>query len=229
MDEKRALSIIDITKKTYDLIAEDFSDTRNRVWPEMKVLVDKYVKTGGKILDIGCGNGRLVQVLPDDIEYLGIDGSEGLVTEANKIKNNIDFRVLDILELEKLGEDKFNIIFMFAVFNHLPSEKLRLKVLEDIKKLLKPGGLLMMTNWNLWQLGKKKSVWKHGLKRDVITHWQSGDRNRKGDLYYRAFTKQELNKLFKQVGFEILENYYAYQDKKAHWWNGRNIVSVIKQ
>ncbi|MFH1890640.1 MAG: class I SAM-dependent methyltransferase [Candidatus Kuenenbacteria bacterium] len=237
MDLELAEKIMNINKKTYDLIAEDFSDTRNRVWPEMERLIRQYVKEGDKVLDVGCGNGRLLDILPK-VDYLGIDNSKGLIDEAkSKLGNSeigkfgkVDFKVMDILKLHQIEERNFDVIFMFAVFNHMPSEELRLKVLNNIKKILKLNGLLIMTNWNLWQLGQKKSVWSRKIKkfgfRDLMTVWQSGDKQRKGELYYRAFTKWELNKLFKQARFELVENYYSCGDRKCHWWDGRNIVTV---
>ena len=247
MTKEQARKILDINKQTYDLIAEDFSDTRNRIWPEMELLVKKYVKPGDRVLDAGCGNGRIVEIL-EEVEYLGVDGAERLIEEAkkqetrNKKQGRFEFRPGDILELGALDIGKFDVVFMLAVFNHIPSEGLRLKVLGDIKKLLKPGGYLLMTNWNLWRLSKGKNIWnyklfnKKNLKskienlkyREVMTTWQSGDGKRKGELYYRAFTKRELNKLFKQAGFKVLENYYSMGGRKGHWWNGRNIVTVGK-
>ncbi|MFH1192254.1 MAG: class I SAM-dependent methyltransferase [bacterium] len=44
-------------------------------------MADKYVKNGMKILDIGCGNGRLLQALENrGIEYVGVDNSRNLIS-----------------------------------------------------------------------------------------------------------------------------------------------------
>ena len=257
MNREQALKIIQTTKKTYELIGSEFSDTRNRIWPEMELLVKQYIKIGDKILDIGCGNGRLVEVL-GGVEYLGIDGSESLLREL-KVKcqiSNVKCQKLDMLELDKLEQKDFDVVFMFASFNHIPSEELRLKVLGDIKNLLKPGGLLIMTNWNMWQWGQKKTFWQYKIAmplkklinknnwkletlpigrqvenwklkfKDVMTVWQSGDKKKKGELYYRVFTQGELKRLFKKSGFKILENYYSVDGKKTCWRKGKNIVTV---
>ena len=223
MDQQKALQIMQTTKNTYNLIGSEFSDTRDRVWPEMEGLVKKYVKQGDKVLDVGCGNGRLIEVLPK-VDYLGVDSSKFLL---GKIKN-ARVKNLDILELNKLGEDNFDVVFCFASFNHVASKKLRLKVLGEIKKLLKPGGRLIMTNWNMWQLGVRKSIWqskKIGFK-DVMTIWKSRDGKKSGEIYYRAFTRAELKRLLKKSGFKILENYYSQDGKQARWWSARNIVTV---
>ncbi len=246
MKQEQALKIIDITKNAYELIGGEFADTRNRVWPEIKFLVKKYVKQDDKILDLGCGNGRLLKSLPE-VSYWGLDVGSVLLVQAEKLANELNFRRvnferLDMLELNKLNENNFDVVFMLASFNHLPSQKLRLKVLVDIKKLLKPNGLLIMTNWNMWQWKYKKSIWYYksskikkqnqkirGLKlgfKDVITVWQNGTGSKKVNLYYRAFTRRELKKMFRQTGFQILENYYSSDGHRTVSWRAKNIVTV---
>ena len=57
-----------LLKKTiqdYNLIAEEFSRTRERIWPEMRFLFDEYLIPGEKILDIGCGNGRFLEIFKE--------------------------------------------------------------------------------------------------------------------------------------------------------------------
>lgn len=265
MKSEQAKRIMDITKKTYEMIAEDFSATRNRVWPEMEILVKKYARPGMKVLDLGCGNGRLVEILPE-VKYIGVDSSEALVGEARKIYDlrfkNYEFRKLDMLELEKSGEKDFDVVFMFASLNHIAGEENRRKVLEEVRRILKPGGVAVMTNWNMWQVGTGKSIWKYKFKfprdkiqdinkfqiqnpnfqsnpksktqrlglgfKDILTLWQSGDKKRQGELYYRACGLGELRRLLDKAGFEVAENYYSLDSKKAHWWNGKNIVTVGK-
>ncbi len=230
MNRKRALEVMEITRETYELIGEEFSNTRESVWVEMEGLAKKYIRSGMKVLDVGCGNGRLVDILKG-VDYLGVDGSEALIKEAKKRGSN--FKLLDILELNKL-DGKFDGVFMFASFNHVMSKKFRLKVLRDIKSLLKSGGWLIMTNWNMWQVGVKKSVWRYNLKRpgmyfeDVMTEWQSRDGQKKGKLYYRAFGLGELKRLLRKAGFEVVENYYSLNGEKSNWRKGRNIVSVAR-
>ena len=39
---------------------------------------------------------------------------------------------------------------------------------------------------------------------------------------------RELKNLMREVGFEVVENYYSSDGGKAHWWNGKNVVTVGK-
>lgn len=220
------MSIMDETRGTYETIGEDFCDTRDRVWPEMEELVEKYIRAGMRVLDAGCGNGRLVEIL-GDVNYLGIDGSKKLIEAAGKRFGKDRFRLLDMLSLGKL-KGKFDVIFMFASFNHIPSRKLRLKVLRDARGLLVPGGLLIMSNWNLWQWGRRKSIWRLGwpLKRNAMIRWKSRDGKRQGRLYYRVFGLVELSRLLRRAGFRVVEGYYSLGKKRVGWLKGRNIINV---
>jgi len=254
MNQFQAQKIIELNQQTYDLIANNFSATRDRPWPEMQTLIKKYVKNYQNILDLGCGNGRLLELIKNyKINYLAIDSSKKLINQALKHLDNktikhlkAEFKYLNILNLSQLQPQKFNIIFMFAVFNHIPSKKIRLLILQHIKKLLKPNGLLIMTNWNLWNIKYKKNIWNYKLLKhsniksirhidinslglgfkDIITIWQSSDKQKYEPLYYRAFTKFELKKLLRQSGFKIIENYYSYNNQKTYQWKGKNIVSI---
>lgn len=246
MNQTTAQKILETNATTYNLIARDFSLTRQNIWPEMNLLVKKYVKTGDRVLDLGCGNGRLVNILPA-VDYLGIDNNHDLILNSKFIIQNssvkkINFFELDLLNLPKLTEQNFDICFMFASFNHLPSEELRLKVLTDIKNLLKPGGLLIMINWNLWNIFNKKNIWSNKFTnyklritdyqlsfKDVLTTWQSGNKKKCGQLYYRAFTLIELKKLLSKTIYQISENYYSLDGQKSSFFRAKNIVTVAQK
>lgn len=258
MNQKTAEKLIKITKNTYDLIGGDFAHTRVKPWPEMENLVQKYIKDGMNVLDVGCGNARLLGVLKGyQLDYLGIDDSASLIHEARKKIDNweikkmgqVECKKMDIFEINKLEDESYDVVFMFASFNHIPSEQKRVEVIESVWKKLKPGGVIVMTNWNLWQISKtKKSIWRYKLNkqihgeenykesleevkeelgfRDVLTFWQSRDREKSGGLYYRALTRFYLGRLLRDNGFRVIENYYSLDYKKSMWWKGKNIVTV---
>ena len=116
--------------------------------------------------------------------------------------------------------------------HHIPSQKLREKVLINVKSVLKPNGKLLMTNWNLWQKRYLKYIIKYtllkiaeteketnGIKpgdldlQDVFIPWQ-----KKYQRYIHAFTESNIAHLLKKTGFEIIKNVS----------NSRNIITVAK-
>jgi len=85
MDQKTEINLLELVKRNYEEIAADFDMTRkNCVWPELAKLAE-LVKDGDRVLDVGCGNGRLLRALTGkSIEYLGVDSSSELIEMARK-------------------------------------------------------------------------------------------------------------------------------------------------
>ncbi|KKT45892.1 MAG: hypothetical protein UW35_C0028G0021 [Candidatus Collierbacteria bacterium GW2011_GWF2_44_15] len=158
---------INEVKMVYEEIAKDFSDTRGYIWPELKPFIKK-VGSKESLLDVGCGNGRLLLGLPKTIKYTGLDISPKLLEEAQKKYPNNNFIETDITKPEiwkHLGE--FDHIFCVALMHHLPDKESQLFVLKQIKAHLKPKSSLLVTVWNLWQ---KKYIKYHV---DPATKWQN--------------------------------------------------------
>ena len=73
-----------ITQKSYDQIAGQFSYSRNYVWSDLQVFLE-YVNDGDDVLDLGAGNGRMVEFLQDKaVNYLGVDSSRELIKQAKQ-------------------------------------------------------------------------------------------------------------------------------------------------
>ena len=74
MDKQTQKKLLNLVKRNYEEIAADFDNSRKKqLWPELAKLAG-IVKAGDKILDAGCGNGRLVEKFLDkSAKYLGVD------------------------------------------------------------------------------------------------------------------------------------------------------------
>ncbi|MFA6296071.1 MAG: class I SAM-dependent methyltransferase [Patescibacteria group bacterium] len=237
MDKEYAQKLIDKTKQDYKSLAKEFSATRAFSWQELEDLV-KFIKPNQNVLDAGCGNGRLYQLLKNkNIKYLGIDNSEALINEAKTKYQFGNFRQMDLLD-QHFEAETFDIIFCIAALQHIPSKEFRLQVLRDFYHILKPNSYLLMTNWNLWQAkyfwqtikysflsiaGKHKEL---DLK-DVYMPWKA--RFGVVDRYYHAFTKKELASLLQEVGFKVEDQYYVKKGEKSNWRNGYNLITIAKK
>lgn len=121
----------------------------------------KNIKDKEKVLDIGCGEGRLLQIIKPKINYTGVDFSEKLLEIAKKRYRgkNYEFITGDITKEDTWKNlERFDKIFCVAVIHHLESKKNQLYVLKQIKKHLKPNGKIYISFWNLWQ---KKYIVEH--------------------------------------------------------------------
>ncbi len=144
-------SKIESIKTVYDEIGKEFSATRQYIWPDLKPFLQD-VKPNSAVLDVGCGNGRLLLGLPKDTKYTGLDISQELLKEAKIAHPEHKFIEGDITQ-DSLWANlpQYDYIFSIAVLHHLPTTKDQIFVLEQIKKHLKPGGKVLLTAWNLWQ------------------------------------------------------------------------------
>lgn len=233
--------IIAKLKEDYNQIADGFSATRQKPWPEMEEF-QRFVAPGQKVLDLGCGNGRLYQVLAEkSIEYYGLDLSENLIDVAKETfgqQENLHWSVGDMTQPLNFENKFFDTVFLIASFNHIPTEKLRQQVLAEIYRITKPGGWLVMTNWNLraWHLLKKYRLWHllwggklAGLNRgDTWIKWSYGGREIT-ERYYHAFTVGEIKKLAKSEGWQVMEQYYSSQGERRGRFSGDNLISVLRK
>lgn len=228
MKSTTARNLLNKVREDYNQIAEEFSATRVYPWKDFEVLL-KYIKAGDNLLDIGCGNGRLNESLKDKkIFYNGIDNSTNLVVKAQRKYPEQFFQVGDMLKLPFVNQE-FDVALAIAVFHHIPSFALRKEALLEAKRVLKPGGYLLMTNWNLWQPKYRYLIIKNYLQKlfgihdldwaDAFIPWKSPNGALKQQRYYHAFTLKELNTLAAQTRFKIVEQYNTHH--RAY-----NILSV---
>jgi tRNA (uracil-5-)-methyltransferase TRM9 len=210
MDLDFAKSILEKTKENYNLIAKEFSATRREIWEELKFLF-KDLKEGEKVLDLGCGNGRWYKVFKEKkVDYFGLDNSEKLIEIAKENFPDAKFFVGDALSLP-FQDDFFDKVYSIALLHHIPSEDFRIKVLKEAKRVLKPGGILILTCWRIHRLREILALLKYTLLKiigrskldfkDFFVPW-----GKKMLRYYHFFTQRELENLVKKVGFEILES-----------------------
>ncbi len=142
---------IESIKNVYNTIGDEFSASRAYIWPDLKPFLQD-VPDNASVLDVGCGNGRLLLGLPQNIRYTGLDISSVLIQKAFENHPQAHFLETDITkEAAWKNLPRFDYVFCIAVIHHLPTRKDQLFVLKQIKKHLKPGGKCLITAWNLWQ------------------------------------------------------------------------------
>ena len=154
-----------------------------------------------------------------------MDGSSNLIDLAKENQGN-HFKVLNILDLDKLEEKDFAVIFSWAVLHHIPGKDLRQEVLQKVFSKLKEDGIFVFSVWKFSNLMQKKKYsfgkifWReffHGRiidRGDFIFPWKGSAQN---DLdrfrYYHNFSKKELKEMIEKTSFKIerfLEDDFNY-------------------
>ncbi|MDA3840287.1 MAG: methyltransferase [Patescibacteria group bacterium] len=227
MKRETEKELLKIVKNNYEDVAEHFSETRKKyIWPELKNLANT-VKEDSTMLDLGCGNGRLIEAFDKKVNYYGIDQSEKLIKLAKERHPGNSFSVGDALNLNTFDFKKNNIpskydyIFAIAILQHIPTEEKRINLIRGLKNTLNPGGRIIFSNWNMWEIPKyRKLIYKTFLLKylgknnldfgDIIFDWKDSSGKTTGHRYYHAFTKRELKSIFTKAGFKIEK---LYKDK----------------
>lgn len=103
--------------------------------------VSQYVRPQAhdKVLDIGCGYGDILLHLPA-VDYRGLDVNEKYIARAQRLFGERGtFIHRDVLK-EGLGEaGRFDLVLGIGLLHHITDDEAR-KVLEDVKRVLKPNG-----------------------------------------------------------------------------------------
>jgi len=233
MDSK---AIIHKTREDYNLIASLYAATRYKLGEDLKPF-KKLVKDGQKILDWGCGNGRLIYSLEDKkVNYFGLDQSVGLLKEAkkqwaDKIKSGQVKFFSTASKAKNFSNNFFDLAFLIASFHHLPDHDTRLALLQKIYKELKPKAKIIITVWNLesdWAKNKFQKDWELMSENDFLIPWK----NQQGELiakrYYHHFSPSELKSLLAEAGFKKIKTSYD-NNVKFTGKTGRNLIAVAER
>ena len=131
---------------------------------ELKALVESI--RPDSILDVGCGDGRFLNLLDDSIaKKVGVDLSERAIGFAKAFGPHIDFRVADVAELS----ESFEVVTLIEVLEHIPDE-IMVGFLTAVYERLKAGGSLIISvpTTVFPTLGKHYRHYDEELLRDTL-------------------------------------------------------------
>lgn len=239
MDNTIAKQILEQVESDYNSIAEAFAESRMIQWYEVTYLVDQYVTPGISVLDLGCGNGRLAELVNErKASYVGVDVSRQLIDIAKKRYPNNDFRVGSIMRIDA-PDNCFDVVFLIASFHHIPSMRLRADALTEIARVTKSGGTIIMLNWNRHQWRYTPNRWKWNIKKlfgrsaldwnDVLVPWKDNTGKVMAERYYHSFTKREMERLARVAQLTIMDQYFEQHGLHVPRRKGQNLVTVLKK
>lgn len=213
MNQSEVKKILKEIENGYDLVAGKFSQTRKYFWRDLE-FIKEYAKDGDKIFDFGCGNGRLSEIFSDKkVEYWGADVSQKLVDLAkNKYQGKrCHFSKIDPGQTSLPFQNNFfNAVYSVAVFHHFPGKEHRELMARELFRITKPGGVVVITVWNLWNKKYVKNILKNWIKKffgKSCLDWNDcriAFKDNEGNCFSRfhhSFTGKEMQSLFSKAGF----------------------------
>lgn len=134
----------------------------------IKIFQENSLK--GKVLDVGCGTGEILQSLPKNLKKYGVDISEGMVNIAKVKVLDGNFKVGSITTLP-YPDNSFDFVYTVAVLHHLITKNNVRRTLKEMYRVTKPGGKIVVWDHNplnpYWKVLMKKSPQDIGNERLV--------------------------------------------------------------
>lgn len=148
-----------LVKEFYNENYKRFSQTRYNVWDVLKKF-NKEIKPKSYILEAGCGNGKNMTFLQDNGHTVkGIDFSNNLLDVCKS--KNLDVEYADIRNLP-FNDSTFDYTISIAVIHHLETISEIRNSINELLRVTKEYGLILITVWAVEQDCHSRRILKDG-------------------------------------------------------------------
>jgi ubiquinone/menaquinone biosynthesis C-methylase UbiE len=128
---------------------------RRKMEPPREVIERSGIKPGMQVLEIGCGSGAftvdVARAVGETGKVYGLDIEEKMLAQLKKKLSrpeNSDIKNIEMVNksaYELPFEDgSMDVVYMVTVFQEIPDKN---RSLAEIKRVLKPGGILAISEW----------------------------------------------------------------------------------
>lgn len=166
------------------------------------VVAPDFIK--GNLLEVGCGEGRGIDLLLPKIEhYTAIDKIGPAIDKLASRYPSGKFLNGNIPPMTEFGDNTFDCVVSFQVIEHIPNDHLFLK---EISRVLKPGGVALISTPNR-PLSLSRNPW-----------------------HIREYTSDELTQLGKEYFSEVTMKGIAGNEKvmKYHERNRESVNRIMR-
>jgi len=153
----------------------------------------------GTVLEVGSGEGYgIMELAPIADKYIAVDKYDTHISNELKVENDIAFILTEVPPLNGIEDNSVDFVVTFQVIEHIENDELFLK---EIKRVLKPGGKLIMTTPNI-KMSLTRNPW-----------------------HIREYSPEQMNNVVKSV-FENFELKGVFGNKKVMDYYQKNKNSV---
>lgn len=122
----------------------------------LKAYYEAQAFVKGKVLEPGCGEGRGIALLsPQTEEYVALDKIQGVIDALKPKFPSVDFRQAVFPPFTDIPDNYFDTVISFQVIEHIKNDRL---FLQEIQRVLKPGGKAIITTPNI-KMSLSRNPW----------------------------------------------------------------------
>jgi SAM-dependent methyltransferase len=220
-----------------DTIADDYDSyfAYTKLFELDEAVIRRHFTPPGLVADLGCGTARaLVPLVRRGFRGLAIDLSEPMlrVVREKAERENLDITCLlaNLVELDCVADASVDFcISLFSTLGMIRGRENRQRALVHTRRILKPGGKLVLHVHNFWyNLCDPGGPW-WVIKRCLLSAFrrdiEAGDKfffyRGVNNMFLHVFTYGELSRDLRRAGFRILETVHldpVRQGKLARPW-----------
>ncbi|AQU83144.1 MULTISPECIES: class I SAM-dependent methyltransferase [unclassified Halomonas] len=166
------------------MVLEGWDRVANQVSFNLEIDQERFrsmVNLQAKVLDFGCGYGRVVKELTESgyTNVIGIDPSPIMVERGLKMFPELSLLHSSAATLP-FDDCSFDAVVVCAVFTCIPSLEERIEVVAEIMRVLKPGGLLHIAEF----CSEEEAIFTGGLEISMRYSRPKALRELFGDFQY---------------------------------------------
>jgi methionine biosynthesis protein MetW len=176
-----------------------------------------------KILDLGCGNGRIGALFVGDNEVFGMDFSETAVAEAKT--RGIRAQAGDICSRLPFDDDTFDIIMLIEIMEHVYDPVF---VLREAYRVLKKGGTLLCTFPNAGNFINRLHFFLTGNFKDYTARFNLLYPEYPFTEHIRVFCPKLMEAMLKDCNFRIcLSEFWFPYSFESRFFNKINFLAKL--
>ena len=107
----------------------------------------KHLEPKARILDYGCGYGRITALLSEQgYHVVGVDAAAAMIEKARALHSNLSFQQITP-PVVPFPDGFFDAAVLFAVLTCIPDNDDQIATINELQRVVRPGGLLYISDY----------------------------------------------------------------------------------